>query len=77
MVDCVCGFCAQWAIEMEAAMTYQAAIASIPADSEWSCSFGYPGEDNYSEFWRDTGNNRYQISRKDSYETAGWSVARR
>lgn len=58
-------------------MTYQAAINSIPADAKWSSSFGYPGEDNYSEFWRDTKNTRYEISRKDSYETAGWSVATR
>jgi hypothetical protein len=56
-------------------MTYQAAIASIPAGSTWSCSFGYPGEDNYSEFWRDPHNNRYELIKRNAYNNT-WTIVR-
>jgi hypothetical protein len=33
-------------------MTQQQASALLPTDAVWSCSFGYPGEERYSEYWR-------------------------
>lgn len=42
-------------------MTYQQAIAQIPADAKWSSSFGYPGEGGYAEYHRDAAGKRWII----------------
>jgi len=50
-------------------MTYHQAIDTLPAGSKWSCSFGNPGEDRYSEFWRDQSGARYEVSKLDNRYT--------
>jgi len=47
--------------------TYNEATAMLPADAKWSCSFGYPGETGYVEYFRDRANNRFVI------ENGKWS----
>ena len=41
--------------------TYSEARNALPADAKWSCSFGYPGEGGYSEYWRVDG-KRFEVS---------------
>ena len=51
-------------------MTQQQASAQLPADAKWSSSFGYPGEERYSEYWRDAAGRRYFIQKNGSI----WSI---
>jgi hypothetical protein len=55
-------------------MTRNEAYDQLPADAEWSCSFGYPGEPGFVEYYRDPKGNRYNIA-VDAYR-AGWSFNR-
>ena len=50
-------------------MTYAQAAAKVPAEAQWSCSFGYPGEGGYVEYYRDAAGNRYVVGngRWDEY----------
>lgn len=32
-------------------MTYAQAIATLPSTARWSCSFGYPGEGGFREYF--------------------------
>lgn len=43
-------------------MTYAQATANLPADAQWSCSFGNPGEGGYVEYHRDSKGRRHEIS---------------
>ncbi len=43
-------------------MSYQQAIDTLPQDSKWSSSFGYPGKGGYVEYWRTTDGQRFEIS---------------
>jgi len=48
-------------------MTYQDAINLIPADAEWSGTFGNPDTSEcYSEWYR-SGNRRYVVAKADHY----------
>lgn len=51
-------------------MTEQEARDALPPDARWSCSFGNPGEERYSEFWRDAAGRR-TVLKKDG---PTWSV---
>jgi hypothetical protein len=54
-------------------MTYDQAIGTLPPDAKWSCSFGNPGEDGYSEFWRDRDGQRFEV-KKTADRPATYSV---
>ena len=56
-------------------MTYQDAKRLLPAGAYISSTFGYPGEEGYSEFWRSAdGASRWEISRRWPWESEGWVV---
>jgi hypothetical protein len=58
-------------------MTYQQAINQFPADAEWSCSFGNPGEGGYTEFHRDAAGNRYELANGPWHSNGKtWSIKR-
>lgn len=38
------------------------AYAMLPADAAWSCSFGYPGEGGFNEYYRTASGERWIIS---------------
>lgn len=42
-------------------MSRNEAYALLPEGAAWSCSFGYPGEGGYVEYYR-LGNERWTIS---------------
>ena len=46
-------------------MTEQEARARLPAGAKWSSSFGYPGEERYTEYWRSEA-DRYVIQKDGS-----------
>lgn len=50
------------------------AYQALPADAEWSCSFGYPGEGGYVEFSRTATGERWEISngRFDAVQPIEW-----
>ena len=43
-------------------MTRNEAYALLPADALWSCSFGYPGEGGFKEFYRTRAGEEFHIS---------------
>ena len=42
--------------------TYNEAVQQLPADAAWSCSFGYPGEGGFTEYYRTPAGKRYIIT---------------
>lgn len=42
-------------------MTREQAYAQLPADAEWSCCFGYPGDTGFVEFYRTPAGERFKI----------------
>lgn len=44
-------------------MTKARVNAMLPRDAYWSCSFGYPGDEHYSEYWRDPRGMRYLLEK--------------
>ena len=43
-------------------MTQTQAYDLLPANAEWSCSFGNPGEGGFNEFYRTPDGKRWIIS---------------
>lgn len=39
-----------------------AAYELLPTDAKWSCSFGNPGEGNFTEYFRTPNGDRWVIS---------------
>jgi hypothetical protein len=56
-------------------MTYQQITETLPANAEWSCSFGNPGEGGYTEYHRTPDGTRYVIS-NGSWDSGGreWTM---
>jgi len=50
--------------------SYEQAINSIGIDTEWSCSFGNPGEGGYSEYRRDAKGRRFIVSNGSYLDSA-------
>lgn len=42
-------------------MAYNEAIEHLPADAEWSCSFGNPGEGGFVEYYRTPSGEKWVI----------------
>ena len=42
-------------------MSRNEAYSLLPADAKWSCSFGYPGEGGFTEYYRDAKGERWVI----------------
>lgn len=38
------------------------ALNQLPADAKWSCSFGYPGEGGFTEFYRQPDGTKWIIT---------------
>lgn len=57
-------------------MTKQEAYDALPADSVWSCSFGYPGTRNFYDYFRAANGCRYVISNGDSEYFPEWKCER-
>lgn len=38
------------------------AYNQIPKDAVWSCSFGYPGEGGFTEYWRTSTGELWKIT---------------
>lgn len=57
-------------------MTYQQAVATLPADAKWSSSFGYPGQGGYSEYHRTPDGQRFEIANGTylDFEPFTWTV---
>lgn len=57
-------------------MTYKQVYESLPADAVWSCSFGYPGEGGFVEYFRQPNGTKWIVS-NGSYldcEPFNWQV---
>jgi hypothetical protein len=48
--------------QLEAKMTYEEACAKIPRDALLTCTFGYPNEGGYTEFWWTPAGRRWEVS---------------
>ena len=55
-------------------MTYNKAVAQLPQEAMWSCSFGYPGILGYSEIWRTADGCRWFIKHAETIDQ--WHVER-
>lgn len=57
-------------------MNYKQAMQKVPADAEWSSSFGNPGEGGYVEYYRASDGSRWKMSNGSYLETApfAWAV---
>jgi hypothetical protein len=57
-------------------MTYNEAVASLPRDCQWICSFGNPGVGGYSECYRDLDCAHYRIANGSYLDSAPftWTV---
>ena len=56
--------------------SYSEAALQLPADAKWSCSFGYPGEGGYCEYFRDAQGHRFIIGNGpyDAIRPFEWSI---
>lgn len=54
-------------------MERSAAYALLPADAEWSCSFGYPGEGGFKEYHRTKAGECWQIT-NGSYDLPSFAL---
>jgi len=45
-------------------MTQSQAYARIPADAQWSCCFGYPGDAPFDEIYHAADGRRWMISKR-------------
>jgi hypothetical protein len=48
--------------QMNCFKSYSQARAALPIDAIWSCSFGYPGNSGFTEYYRDASGQRWTIS---------------
>jgi hypothetical protein len=48
--------------------------AAWPAKVNPSSSFGYPGDDHYSEYWRDDWGRRFLIEKNDTGLQVTWTM---
>lgn len=51
------------------------AYAALPAGAVWSCSFGYPGNAGYAEYWREPDGTRWVIE-NGLHNPQAWAVRR-
>jgi hypothetical protein len=42
--------------------SYSEAREALPVDAKWSCSFGYPGNGGFAEYYRDAQGARHVIT---------------
>lgn len=54
--------------------TMSEAYAVLPADAEWSSSFGYPGQSPFDEYYRDVTGQRWHVARRGEYPEQ-WTVS--
>lgn len=47
--------------------------AMLPGDAKWSCSFGYPGQGGFTEFWV-SGGRRWIIQNGPWCSGYEWSI---
>lgn len=53
-------------------MTVEQAYDALPSDAKWSCSFGYPGEGGFTEFWRTPNGDRWVVTNGKSSINLEW-----
>jgi hypothetical protein len=54
--------------------SYSEALAKLPIDAKWRCSFGYPGNGGFVEYYRDANGNEYSITNGPWYAGDEWNV---
>lgn len=57
-------------------MGMKEAYESLPRDVVWSCSFGYPGQGGFQDWFRDTSGTIYIVKNGPYYDSSPfkWSV---
>lgn len=57
--------------------TQQHALAQLPTDAKWSCSFGYPGQQGFTEYYRQPDGTRWILTNGPWHAIApDWQIKR-
>lgn len=56
--------------------TQSEAFALLPVDAVWSCSFGWPGEGGFNEYYRQPDGTRWKISNGSYLGPRDWTCTK-